>query len=394
MTVDGPAAADAKGARKEARDNLLSLVATISNVSRRSLRNTAKLSSVPALRTQQSKTAFGHKLNQASWFKDRDVKIDTKELLSLETVGDLVQLIEGKVDAAQARAKPPTPRKSETLTERLHAQVTDASLKTAFEAQKALDSKTGGFETRTGIELTGATLKFAVAPRGLLSPSQAGADGRARWHYQGPVGQSASVAVGFQGGGIVVPCLPDFVTSITVAKGRVVNVTFVPARNGTLWNRFQHVESQVNELRAQVAAVTRFGRLDIEPEQASDFAETIRDLKAFDPTLGLYAAYGYAEIRAVKDIRSVQSYMIQDLGVRIYDIAMLAARGQPEECDRNTGVVPFCPLLSQGWSYALGYGITWPKVIQDAVVVPSLWTTFDSESIKAIADAIQRGDLQ
>ena len=289
----------------------------------------------------------------------------------------------------------PTRRKAKQamgLTDRLLQELKDADVKTAFESQKAIDGGTDGFETRTGIELTGAKPQFAVPTSGDLAPSTAGSDGRTRWHFSDISGEAPSIAVGFDGGGAVVTCLPDFVTSIAVEDGRVVNISFIPARNSERWKNYQHVAERVNALRAKVAAAARFGQLDIEPEEALEFAETIRVYKGYDPTLGLYAAYAYAEIGASPSIKSVQDYIVGDLGVTLYDIAMLADRREPKK--RGPKIVPFCPMLSQGWSYALAYGIRWPKVIKDAARRPSLWTTFDSDSIEKIAKAIERGELK
>ena len=151
----------------------------------------------------------------------------------------------------------------------------------------------------------------------------------------------------------------------------------------------------MNDLRARVATAARLGRLDIEPEGAAEFADTIRQLKAFDPTLGVYAAYAYAEIGALKDIRSVRDYMRNDIQADLYDVALLATRGDPRAVgDRPAWpIAPSCPMLSQGWSYAAGYNVRWHPLIESATRLPSLWTTFDRPSIDRIAAAIRNGEL-
>jgi hypothetical protein len=274
--------------------------------------------------------------------------------------------------------------------------VRNAGLNEAFRAQVSVDGTTGGFETHSGIELSGAEFRFAVATSGTLDKATGRKD-RARWHYQQarPGDPPPSVAVGFGGGGTIVTCLPEFVTSIIVDAGQVVNVSFIPARNGALWSTYQFQAEKVNRLRAQVATAARFGQLNIDPDDASEFAHTIRKLKAFDPTLGLYAAYAYGEIGALEDILSVQRYMRRDIGADLYDVAMLASRADPfiAPVKPSKPVAPFCPMLSQGWSYAAAYGINWHPIIATAAHRSSLWTTFDPESIDRIKAAITDGEI-
>jgi hypothetical protein len=284
-----------------------------------------------------------------------------------------------------------------SFSDRLAQELQSEHGRSALRTQRAIEAGTGGFETRTGIEVSGARLVDAVATSGTFGPSVPGADGRARWHFRTEADADAprSAAVIFEGGGTIVTCLPNFVTSITVVEGRVVNVSFVPARNSPLWPRYEVQADEVNSLRARVATVARLGKLDIEPEAAAEFANTIRELKAYDPTLGLYAAYAYAEIGALKDIRSVRDYMRRDIGADLYDVALLATRGDP----RGVGgphtwpIAPSCPMLSQGWSYAAGYNVRWHPLIGKATRLPSLWTTFDRASIDRIALAIRNGEL-
>ena len=70
--------------------------------------------------------------------------------------------------------------------------------------------------------------------------------------------------------------------------------------------------------------------------------------KGFDPTLGLYAASAYADADILEEVRSVRDYMRIDLGVDLFDVAMLSdefSRLLPRE-----KTVPFLPMLSQGWN--------------------------------------------
>ena len=55
------------------------------------------------------------------------------------------------------------------------------------------------------------------------------------------------------------------------------------------------------------------------------FEPTGRD-KSFDPTLGLYAAYAYAQSGNYPEVLSVFRYMRRDPAPVLFDVAMLAAQ--------------------------------------------------------------------
>jgi hypothetical protein len=119
-------------------------------------------------------------------------------------------------------------------------------------------------------------------------------------------------------------------------------------------------------------------------------------LRVFDPTLGIYAAYAYAEANLMNKVRSVNEYMRSDLETDLFDVSMLAgaiANRSIEEVDR---VVPFCPMLSQGWNWLRIEGIKLPKGIESAPehLVPALWTTFNSTGVNIIASVVREGRLQ
>src|SRR5262249_25505304 len=60
---------------------------------------------------------------------------------------------------------------------------------------------------------------------------------------------------------------------------------------------------------------------------AQRLADQIRVLKGIDPTLGVYAAYAYADANLTDQTRSVRSFMQGDLGIDLFDVALLAGVG-------------------------------------------------------------------
>jgi hypothetical protein len=126
-------------------------------------------------------------------------------------------------------------------------------------------------------------------------------------------------------------------------------------------------------------------RLD-DQQKAADLAEHIHVDKGLDPTLGLYAAYAYAEADRRGDIESVRIYAVE-----LFDVLMLARKMRQQ----TYSIVPFCPMLTQGWNLLRAHRIALPKVLDDAQdeLEPALWTTFKPARMQLILDAVRRGEI-
>jgi hypothetical protein len=191
------------------------------------------------------------------------------------------------------------------------------------------------------------------------------------------------------GGGTVVAALQGYIGAVTVQNGLVINVNYTPSRTNARWSQADY--DSVNTLRATVASAARFGTFRIEGSaeersaKAARFADRIRVFKAIDPSLGLYAAYAYAEAGIRGEIQSVHSIMRNDLSADVFDVAMLAGALSGGPLDR-TRVVPFCPMLAQGWSWLRVRGVTLsPNALRARDDLrPALWTTFNAGAMPAI----------
>ena len=152
-------------------------------------------------------------------------------------------------------------------------------------------------------------------------------------------------------------------------------------------------QTEIDKLRSAVAAAASLGALRLGKDHARAFAERVRVQKQFDPTLGLYVVYVYAEAGLYDDVRSVRKYMFEDLGVSLFDVAMLDWTRAKSDWIAKQGVVPFCPMLSQGWNYLRPRGVKIPKVLENAQdeLIQSLWTTFDKEHMRLINKALREG---
>jgi hypothetical protein len=212
--------------------------------------------------------------------------------------------------------------------------------------------------------------------------------------------RAESVALRFADGtGTMLAVINGYVGNIVVSAGAVNNVSYVPAKNNPRWFEYNSNRARLDQLHATVASAARFGvfRIEGEPEnknqKASQLADSIRVLKGIDPTLGLYAAYAYAEADLLNQVRSVQEYIHSDLGMDFFDILMLsgALSGAFGADDRNRPF-PLCPMLSQGWELLRVKNVQLPKEIEIAHnhLRPALWTTFDPEGLEIVTNALRQ----
>jgi hypothetical protein len=213
--------------------------------------------------------------------------------------------------------------------------------------------------------------------------------------------RAASVSLRFaDGSGTVVAALDYYVGSVVVDQGRVTNVSYVPSRQSPMWSAYMSEADRLEQLRAAVAAAARFGVFRIEgPKNVRDqegrrFAERIRMLKGIDPTLGLYAAYAYADAGLIDGVRSVRGFMRNDLGgVDLFDVLMLTGEMAGKPPGNSAGPFPFCPMLSQGWGLLRVRDVRLPERVIGIRerMRASLWTTIDSEGMDTVENALRGG---
>jgi hypothetical protein len=89
----------------------------------------------------------------------------------------------------------------------------------------------------------------------------------------------------------------------------------------------------------------------------------------------------------------VMDHMQGDLETRLFDVAMLA--GALAGNGSYLGVVPFCPLLSQGWNLLRVKRAGIPPAAEAAAdhLLPALWTTFAPAGMDLIFRALDQGRL-
>jgi len=257
--------------------------------------------------------------------------------------------------------------------------------------EKAEGAAPDQFETETGLFVFGAKVVEVLASPDLLRAELAPEKGPGVIRIHPRNEKPGSVAIRFSdGSGTVVAGLPGYIGTLVVDDGRVVSVTY---------NRSGHSERRVSELRNLVATSARFGTFRIpgtgveQDSRAKAFADEIRMMKAIDPTLGLYAAYAYAEADLPDQIRSVMDYMQRDIQGQFFDVALLANTLADIPPREREGIAPFCPMLSQGWGLLRISNTQLAPEIDAARdhIRPALWTTFERKGMDLVLDALSDG---
>ena len=212
--------------------------------------------------------------------------------------------------------------------------------------------------------------------------------------------RAASVALRFSdGSGTVLAAIRDYIGTVVVDEGRVVNVTYAPSPRSGMRGVYESEAKRLDSLHASVAAAARFDVLRFEGPKAQrnrnaeELAGRIRMLKGIDPTLGLYAAYAYAEADLIDQVRSVQAIMRGDLGIEFFDVAMLSGVLSGKSSASREGVVPFVPMLSQGWALLRIRDVQLDEqlIAVRELLRRSLWTTMQPAGLDLAIRTLRSG---
>ena len=191
--------------------------------------------------------------------------------------------------------------------------------------------------------------------------------------------------------------LRDFIAAVVVGDGVVANVSYIPSQNSSRWSYYHNERDRLDQLRAAVASSAKFGQFRIEGDKKtlkSNSRATRRSHPSAErarPTPGIYAAYAYTEAGLTEKVRSVSEFMREDLGVDLFDVAMLSG-----SLSTAQHTVPFVPMLSQGWNLLRVKGAKISPQLAEARdhLQPALWTTFDQAGTSIVFSAVRASKYQ
>ena len=255
------------------------------------------------------------------------------------------------------------------------------------------------FETETGFIIRGARIAAAaINPR-----HNSGFD--LLKNPDDPRGEAVRITPGAPAFSVVIVLEDERSVALAALRGYLghvqfdeegaVNVSYVPSSNSRRFPAYEARRAEIDRLRALVAVAVQRSTFRVRSEQeAIRLADRIRVEKALDPTLGVYAAYAFAQAGIDSQVRDVLAYMRDDLDADLFDVAMLA--NEMRRSPRHRHLAPMCPMLTQGWNLLRAYDVKLPGVLEDAsrFLCDSLWSTFTSRGTRLIVDAVTAGDLE
>jgi hypothetical protein len=249
-----------------------------------------------------------------------------------------------------------------------------------------------GFESRCGFKVRGGRIAnlFAVD----VQVDQL--DEHIVRFWSVPEG-GASVVVQFDNGaGTAVPAIPGFIAALTVDGGELTDVAYEPSVGTRRYHDYQARRGELSALRAVAAAASRQGRFRLVGANANNVASRMRVAKSIDPSLAVYAAYAFSELNAIDRVLSMRRYLNRDPGLRLFDIDMLGRLLIGKQASRDLRIVPFMPMLGQGWALLPAHGIQLHPLLNgiERHLRQSLWTLLDPPALDQLRAALQTREVR
>ena len=198
--------------------------------------------------------------------------------------------------------------------------------------------------------------------------------------------RASSIVFEFDGKtGTALPVLRGLVGTVVVEDGRVTSVNYVPSSNNWRYQQYKNREEELERMKAVAAVAALNGSFVAADLPAGELARQIRTAKGIDPTMGLYAAYAYAQVGNYKEAYSVFRHMKRDEELPVpFDVVMLAGRFESAGGGgAHPLYAPFTPMLAQGWSLLTERDRLHKPIHQKLRrhLIPSLWTTFNKRGV-------------
>jgi hypothetical protein len=208
---------------------------------------------------------------------------------------------------------------------------------------------------------------------------------------------AASVVLRFSNGtGAILPALRHFIAELIFESNELISVTYEPIEGSACYQELSGRLSQLRQLRAVIAASARSGVFRLEGHDAFELARRMQLSKGIDPTMALYAAYAYHDLQQRDELQKMQRAMQAKLNLTFCDVALLSRTLNGRLIAGGDYILPFAPMLSQGWALLAAHNVTLPNTLRDLKrhLVPSLWTLFDEAGTEKILASMQTGEIR
>lgn len=245
------------------------------------------------------------------------------------------------------------------------------------------------FESHCGFKIRGSAVAEAISgfaqPQIIDSTGELVRVGNIR-------GSAASTLLALRdGSSVILPAVDGFVAGLTFEEGELVDISYEPSDNTPLWQEYQSRRQELSVLRGVIASSARLGVFKLDGNNALELARRMQYSKSVDPSLALYAAYGYHDLQRRDLIREMTSYLQDQLNFAFFDLGLLGGYLESNSSISDARFAPCIPLLAQGWALLSAYRVSLPAELQGIQrhLMSSLWTQFKPEGTEILKELMQ-----
>jgi len=250
------------------------------------------------------------------------------------------------------------------------------------------------FESGCGIKVRGARIADFFAPRARAQLLGGGGD---ILRVDKPEPPAVSVLLRFERDmAAVIPVIPGFLAALTFDGDELADVAYEPSSNSDRWKFYQDRAVEVRALRAVAASSSLNGHFRLDETGAEEVARRMQYAKSIDPTLAIYAAYAYHDLQFNERIRDMSGYLRGDIGATFFDLELLGRKLIDKAIGLKDAVVPFVPLLSQGWALLKAHRARLHAKLDgiEGTLRDSLWSLFDAAGWEKLRRAMETREVR
>lgn len=194
------------------------------------------------------------------------------------------------------------------------------------------------------------------------------------------------------GAGVCMPAIPEFIGELRFDEdGELTHVAYEPSEFTERWAAWEPRALELRNLRATVSASVNRGVFRLREGTVSEFVEGIRTPRSVDPALALYGAYALHDLGRREEIRAMLDSLRADLGIALFDLALLAADQRVTQCRQDGVLAPPFPLLTNGWTLLSAFKTELDPDFMDlrSHLRQSVWTVFEPAGTEKLIKRIE-----
>jgi hypothetical protein len=244
------------------------------------------------------------------------------------------------------------------------------------------------FESQCGFKVRGATISYALSSEVPLFVVD---EQRTLVRAEPQHGARLAMLAFGDGSSVMLPAIPGYVCALLFTDGELTDVAYDPSSNTPLGMEDPAALQSVRELRSVIISSAQLGVFRLDQKSARDIAARISRNRLYDPTIAIFAAYAFTDLRMRQDLLDMYIALRDATHVRLFDVAMLARQlNDPMNITLSCGRFP---LLAQGWSLLNAYGVAMSGLLSDLQkhLKPALWTSFDAAGSEILRRAVTEG---